>query len=122
MINESPEAQDTIPTPAALRLAHLFGTSERFWINLRTDIEIRRCKPEMESEPAAVRPHRTPRLIQLGNLCEGDLKPPRGFRERRPEFLTGASPEPPRQPPGRGRPERIALSIPHRSGGSPAGA
>ena len=42
-----------LTTPMALRLAHLFGTSERFWINLRTDIEIRRCKPEMESELAA---------------------------------------------------------------------
>ena len=53
MIHESPKAQDTIPTPVALRLARLFGTSERFWINLQADIEIRRRKTEMESEPAA---------------------------------------------------------------------
>ena len=49
MINESSKAQDTIPTPIALRLSRLFGTSERFWINLQTDIDIRNRKPEMES-------------------------------------------------------------------------
>ena len=77
--------------------------------------------------------------IQFGKLCKGDLKPPRGFRERRRRIPPGASPvqkgrpRPPafhranrasapyRQPPGRERPERIVLSIPHRPGGSRAG-
>ena len=49
-----------LTTPMALRLSRLFGTSERFWINLQTDIDIRNRKPEMESELAAIRPIELP--------------------------------------------------------------
>ena len=49
-----------LTTPMALRLSRLFGTSERFWINLQADIDIRNRKPEMESELAAIRPIELP--------------------------------------------------------------
>ena len=45
-----------LTTEMALRLAKLFGTSERFWINLQADIDVRNRKPGMESELAKIRP------------------------------------------------------------------
>ena len=42
----------------ALRLSKLFGTSERFWINLQASIDVRNRKPEMEPELEKIRPIR----------------------------------------------------------------
>ncbi|TVR90565.1 MAG: addiction module antidote protein, HigA family [Spirochaetaceae bacterium] len=48
-----------LTTDMALRLSKLFGTSERFWINLQTNIDVRNRKPEMEPELEKIQPVRT---------------------------------------------------------------
>jgi antitoxin HigA-1 len=45
-----------LSTDMALRLSKLFGTSERFWINLQTSIDVRNRKAEMESELEKIHP------------------------------------------------------------------
>ena len=67
---------DTIPTPTigeildlvhgkrrlstdmALRLSRFFGTSERFWINLQSSIDVRNRKPKMAPELEKIHPIR----------------------------------------------------------------
>ena len=48
-----------LTTDMALRLSKLFGTSERFWINLQANIDVRNRKPEMEPELEKIQPVRT---------------------------------------------------------------
>ena len=48
-----------LTTDMALRLSKLFGTSERFWINLQANIDVRNRKPEMEAELEKIQPVRT---------------------------------------------------------------
>ena len=45
-----------LTTDMALRLARLFGTSDRFWINLQANIDVRNRKPDMETELAKIHP------------------------------------------------------------------
>lgn len=40
----------------ALRLSRLFGTTERFWINLQANIDLRNRKPQMEPELKKIHP------------------------------------------------------------------
>jgi antitoxin HigA-1 len=40
----------------ALKLSKYFGTSDKFWINLQSDIEIRNKKDEMKSELQKIHP------------------------------------------------------------------
>jgi len=47
-----------LTTDMALRLSKFFGTSERFWINLQANIDVRNRKPEMEPELAKIHPIR----------------------------------------------------------------
>ena len=47
-----------LTTDMALRLSKLFSTSERFWINLQTNIDVRNRKPEMEPELEKIHPIR----------------------------------------------------------------
>jgi len=48
-----------LTTDMALRLSKLFGTSERFWISLQANIDVRNRKPEMEPELEKIQPVRT---------------------------------------------------------------
>ena len=45
-----------LSTDMALRLSKLFGTTERFWINLQADIDVRNRKAEMEPELEKIHP------------------------------------------------------------------
>ncbi len=45
-----------ITTDMALRLSRLFGMSDRFWINLQTDIDIRNRKQALASELEKIHP------------------------------------------------------------------
>jgi len=45
-----------LTTDMALRLSRFFGTSERFWINLQANIDLRNRKPEMEPELEKIHP------------------------------------------------------------------
>ena len=45
-----------LTTDMALRLSRLFGTSDRFWINLQASIDVRNRKPDMETELAKIHP------------------------------------------------------------------
>ncbi len=47
-----------LTTDMALRLSKLFGTSERFWINLQANIDVRNRKPELEPELEKIHPIR----------------------------------------------------------------
>ena len=47
-----------LTTDMALRLSKFFGTSERFWINLQANIDVRNRKPEMEPELEKIHPIR----------------------------------------------------------------
>ncbi len=47
-----------LTTDMALRLSRFFGTSERFWINLQTTIDVRNRKPEMKPELEKIHPIR----------------------------------------------------------------
>ena len=47
-----------LTTDMALRLSKLFGTSQRFWINLQANIDVRNRKPEIESELKKIHPIR----------------------------------------------------------------
>ena len=40
----------------ALRLARLFGTTERFWLNLQNEIDVRNRREELSHELAAIQP------------------------------------------------------------------
>ena len=40
----------------ALRLARLFGTTERFWLNLQTEIDVRNRRDELSGELDAIHP------------------------------------------------------------------
>ena len=40
----------------ALRLARLFGTTERFWLNLKNDIDVRNRRDELSVELEAIQP------------------------------------------------------------------
>ncbi len=40
----------------ALRLARLFGTSERFWLNLQNEIDVRNRRDELSQELEAIQP------------------------------------------------------------------
>ena len=40
----------------ALRLARLFGTTERFWLNLQNEIDVRNRRDELSSELDAIHP------------------------------------------------------------------
>lgn len=41
------EERDSITAPLALRLARLFGTSERFWLNLQAHYDLEAAKGEI---------------------------------------------------------------------------
>ena len=98
MIHESPEAQDTIPTPTIGMILQeeftgstsgptsRFAAANRKWSPNRPPLIGHSIRNDLNS------PHRTPRPIQLGKLCKGDLKPPGGFRERRRRTPPGAPP------------------------------
>lgn len=45
-----------LTTDMALRLAKLFGTTDRFWINLQASIDVRNRKPDMEAELNRIHP------------------------------------------------------------------
>jgi addiction module HigA family antidote len=45
-----------LTTDMALRLSRFFGTSEKFWINLQANIDVRNRKPEMEPELEKIQP------------------------------------------------------------------
>lgn len=45
-----------LSTDMALRLAKLFGTTDRFWINLQANIDVRNRKPDMEQELSQIQP------------------------------------------------------------------
>lgn len=45
-----------LTTDMALRLSRFFGTSERFWINLQANIDVRNRKPEMKPELEKIHP------------------------------------------------------------------
>lgn len=45
-----------LSTDMALRLAKLFGTTDRFWINLQASIDVRNRKPDMEQELSQIHP------------------------------------------------------------------
>ena len=47
-----------LTTDMALRLSRFFGTSERFWINLQANIDLRNRKPEMEQALEKIHPIR----------------------------------------------------------------
>lgn len=47
-----------LTTDMALRLSKLFGTSDRFWINLQANIDVRIRKPEMKPELEKIQPIR----------------------------------------------------------------
>ena len=49
-----------LTTDMALRLSKLFGTSERFWINLQANVDVRNRKAEMEPELEKIHPIRGP--------------------------------------------------------------
>ena len=62
-LHVSPEAvadmihgEQRITTDLALRLSRLFGMSDRFWINLQTDIDIRNRKQALASELEKIHP------------------------------------------------------------------
>ena len=40
----------------ALRLARLFGTTERFWLNLQNEIDVRNRRDELSRELEAIQP------------------------------------------------------------------
>ena len=40
----------------ALRLARLFGTTERFWLNLQNEIDVRNRRDELSGELEAIQP------------------------------------------------------------------
>ena len=40
----------------ALRLARLFGTTERFWLNLQNEIDLRNRREELSGELEAIQP------------------------------------------------------------------
>ena len=40
----------------ALRLARLFGTTERFWLNLQSEIDVRNRRDELGDELDAIQP------------------------------------------------------------------
>ena len=40
----------------ALRLARLFGTIERFWLNLKNDMDVRNRRDELSVELEAIQP------------------------------------------------------------------
>ena len=40
----------------AWRLARLFGTSERFWLNLQNEIDVRNRRDELSQELEAIQP------------------------------------------------------------------
>ena len=40
----------------ALRLARLFGTTERFWLNLQNEIDVRNRKAQLSHELDAIQP------------------------------------------------------------------
>ena len=58
MMIDSAEVVSDLSTDMALRLSKLFGTSERFWINLQANIDVRNRKPEMEPELEKIHPIR----------------------------------------------------------------
>ena len=43
----------------ALRLARLFGTTERFWLNLQSEIDVRNRREELGDELDAIHPRRS---------------------------------------------------------------
>jgi addiction module HigA family antidote len=45
-----------LSTEMALKLAKYFGTSDKFWINIQSDIEIRNKKDEMKKELQKIHP------------------------------------------------------------------
>ena len=47
-----------LSTDMALRLSRFFGTSERFWINLQSSIDVRNRKPKMAPELEKIHPIR----------------------------------------------------------------
>ena len=40
----------------ALKLARLFGTTERFWLNLQNEIDVRNRRDELSRELEAIQP------------------------------------------------------------------
>ncbi len=46
-----------ITVDTSLRLAKFFGVSDRFFLNMQNDIDIRKAKASMEKEIAEIRPY-----------------------------------------------------------------